>query len=461
MKKKLLSLLLASTMALTVCGSLAACGDKDKNSGGGGGEAGLKPADFSQVTHLDDPLLDKADETNEKVAACEIKVWGPEELRPFYEGLAATFTSNDYHQGKYSNVTVVYSNMEEGSTLTNLETDPGAGADVFFFAGDQAATMVNKNYLAPLRGARGSYYSAAVTQRDLAGNVASVSKDGYAYAFPTTNDNGYFLVYNKKLLTPAQAEKLDDILAVGKTQNKSFMYRYGTGFYASTFFMGEGVEWEFNGADSDFSNFNSDAAERGAQATIKYINSGTCDDGETPKVIDIGTNGASVDGIKDGTLIAGVCGMWEAPAAADMGEDGLIGCTKLPTFTSTDGTTQKQMGAFVGGKYCGVNARSSNTAVAMALANYFTNGEAQQARFEEAQSGPTNKTVAAQPTVQNNEPLAALSMQANACSKLETGVPQSWWSGWTTYIQDIVGGNVTASNTKLAELVTLLTPTIA
>ena len=455
MKKKLLSLLLASTMALTVCGGLAACGDKDK--GTGGGAAGLTPSEFNKVTNLDDPLANKDGETNDKVAACELKVWGPEELRSFYTGLFTTFKSDSYHGGKYSNVTITYEAMEEGNTLTNLETDPSAGADVFFFASDHAATMISKNYLAPLRGATGSYYSAAVTQRDGAGNVSSVTKDGYAYAFPATNDNGYFLVYDKEKLNETQVQKLDDILAVANTENASFMFRYGTGFYAATFFFGEGLGCDARGADSDFSEYGSDAAERGAKATIKYINSGYCQDGTTPKIIDIGDNGASVDGIKNGTLIAGVCGIWEAPAAADLTK---IGCTKLPTFTSTDGT-QKQMGAFFGGKYCGVNARSANSNVAMALANFMTNGAAQQARFEEAQTGPSNKTVAERPEVKANAALAALGAQVAACGVAQGNVPQSWWSGWETYIDDIEAGNVTEANPKLADLVSLLTPTIA
>ena len=64
MKKKLLSLLLASVTALSVAGGLAAC---NNGSGNSGNAAGLDPSEFNKVTHWDDPMLDNANANNDKV----------------------------------------------------------------------------------------------------------------------------------------------------------------------------------------------------------------------------------------------------------------------------------------------------------------------------------------------------------------------------------------------------------
>lgn len=451
MKKKLLSLLLASVTALSVAGGLAAC---NNGSGNSGNAAGLDPSEFNKVTHWDDPMLDNANANNDKVAACTIRVWAPVEVIPTYTALMNEFTSDSYHDGKYSNVTINFQAMEEGEVRENLGTDASAGADVFFFPSDHMGDFIKSNYLAPLRGATGSYYSAAITQRDSETTYAPAMKDGYCYAFPTTSDNGYYLVYNKNDLTETEAGSLDTIIAKAKTANKSFMYRYGTGFYAATFFFGEGVELDANGADSDFSSFMSESGERGAKAMIKYINSGYCQDGETPAIIDLGANGAAVNGIIDGTLIAGVCGAWEAPTKE---QQATVGLAKLPTFTSVDGS-QKQMGSFFGGKYCGVNSSSQNQQVAMAVANFLTNTKAQTTRFAAHQAGPTNKVVSNLSEVKENAPLAALAAQVAAGGVLQGNIPGTWWSGLETYVDDIEAGNITETNLGLADMVAAMTP---
>lgn len=452
--KKLLATLLASTMALTTIGGLVACGGDDTTSGGGKKSTALKPSEFSKVTHLDDPLLDKENANDDKVAACTLKVWAPAEMIPMYTTMADEFASANYHNGKYSNVTVRFQEMEEGSTATELSNDADGGADVFFFTGGSATEMMESNWLMGLRGGIGSYYSAAVAQRDLAGASATVEKDGYYYAFPTTADDGYFLAYSTEDLTAEEAGDLDTILEKAGTSNKAFNYRYGTGFYAATFFFGAGVLPEMKGNKSDFSAYKSAKAEIGAKATINFINSGYTEDGETAKVLDIGDNGATISGILDGTLIGGVCGIWEAAVPA--GSESKIGFAKLPMFTQ-DGQ-KYQMGAFFGGKYCGVNARTKNGEAALALANYFTNGAAQAKRFELHKSGPSNAALSETDAVKAVPSLAALAAQVDACAAYNANVPQTWWDGWQTWIKTVTAKTTTLDNLALDDLVTALTP---
>ena len=435
--KKLLATLLASTMALTAIGGLVACGD---GGDGSGKEAGLKPAEFSKVTHLDDPLLDKEDETNDKVAACTISVWAPAEIIPTFEAMMETFKSEDYHEGKYANVTVNFEPKEEGNVQDALGTDASveATADIFFFVSDHAGNMIRNNWLLPLRGATGSYYSAAVMQRDDASVLENLTKDGYAYAFAATNDNGYYLVYDKNALTADEADNLDTILSKGQ-----FMWDYGTGYYAPTFFFGTGVKLDMRGPKSKFDNFNSPEGELGAKAMIKYIGN--------QNVIKSATNGGAVRGIMDGEIVAGICGTWEAPTEE---QRETIGLKKLPMFTvNPDNTgTKYQMGSFYGGKYCGINSNTKNALVAMAVANYLTNSAAQLKRFEVQQTGPSNKTIAARQDVQDNPSLKAYKAQKAAGGVNQGDIMGSYWNGIATYTADIFNGKVNLSNLGLANL---------
>ncbi|MDE5592591.1 MAG: extracellular solute-binding protein [Clostridiales bacterium] len=444
--KKLLATLLASTMALTAIGGLVACGGGNGggNGGNGGGAKELKPYEFSQVTHLDDPLLDKAGDSDDKVGACTITVWAPSIALETYQALGNEFTST-YRNGKYSNVTLEWDAQDEGNVKTLLGTDSTGGADVFFYAGDHTEEMIRNNWLLPLRGATGSYYSAAINQRDMATAADVVRKNGYYYAFPATNDNGYYLVYNTDDLTAEEADDMDKIMEKAAEKDKNFYWNYTEGFWGSIFFFGAGITPEWKGVDTDFSEYGGPKGEIGAKATIKYITDAKM------------TNSAGdgiVSAVLSGEMIAGICGTWENPTPAQL-ETGKIGCKKLPMFT-VDGQ-KYQTGAFFGGKYCGVNPSSANTQVAMALANYLTNTAAQTKRFDEHQSGPSNKAVAELPAVKANVPLAAYNDTVAAGGVFQGDVPQKFWDGISAYNKNVYSGDITLSDLQLSTLVTDMT----
>ena len=435
--KKLLATLLASTMALSAIGGLVACGG-DGGNGGGNGANELKPEQFSQVTEWDDPLKNKEGDSDAKVPACTLTVWAPSIALETYQALANEFTST-YRNGKYSNVTIEWDAQDEGNVKTLLGTDATGGADVFFYAGDHTEEMIRNNWLLPLRGATGSYYSAAISQRDMTSAADVVKKNGYYYAFPATNDNGYYLVYNTDDLTAEEADDMDVIMAKAAEKDKNFYWNYTEGFWGSIFFFGAGITPEWKGVDTDFSEYGGAKGEVGAKATIKMTSS---------------AGDGIVSAVLSGEMIAGICGTWENPTQAQL-ETGKIGCKKLPMFT-VDGQ-KYQTGAFFGGKYCGVNPNSANTQVAMALANYLTNTAAQTKRFNEHQSGPSNKAVAELPAVKANVPLSAYNDTVAAGGVFQGDVPQKFWDGIATYNKNVYSGDITLSDLQLSTLVSDMT----
>ena len=145
--------------------------------------------------------------------------------------------------------------------------------------------------------------------------------------------------------------------------------------------------------------------------------------------------------LASGNLVACVSGTWDAITAQDVFGDGYA-ATKLPTFTVGD--KQVQQGSVAGYKYVGVNGYSENSGWAVLLAEYLTNEESQQMFFDQRESGPSNKNVAASDSVQENVALAALAAQSEYAQAQKVG--GKYWDPAKTFGELIAQGTLSADD---------------
>ena len=145
--------------------------------------------------------------------------------------------------------------------------------------------------------------------------------------------------------------------------------------------------------------------------------------------------------LASGNLVACVSGTWDAITAQDVFGDGYA-ATKLPTFTVGD--KQVQQGSVAGYKYVGVNGYSENSGWAVLLAEYFTNEESQQMFFDQRESGPSNKNVAASDSVQENVALAALAAQSEYAQAQKVG--GKYWDSAQTFGELVAQGTLSADD---------------
>ena len=145
--------------------------------------------------------------------------------------------------------------------------------------------------------------------------------------------------------------------------------------------------------------------------------------------------------LASGNLVACVSGTWDAITAQDVFGDGYA-ATKLPTFTVGD--KQVQQGSVAGYKYVGVNGYSENSGWAVLLAEDFTNEESQQIFFDQRESGPSNKNVAASDSVQENVALAALSAQSEYAQAQKVG--GKYWDPAQTFGELVAQGTLSADD---------------
>ncbi len=422
MKKKLLAMLLSAAMVL----SLAACGggndEKTPSNDGGGSSSDSGNNGDVQMQELDD------------YGSGIITIWVAEEVRDFTQKKADEFFAAHPEMAGY---TVDIQPAGEGDAAGNMITDVEAGADIYGFAQDQLSRLVAAGALMPITG----QYAEFVTSENDAGAVGAAKLGDQIYAFPLTSDNGYFLYYDKSVIT--NPGSLDAIIADCEAAGKNFHMEINSGWYQTAFFFATGCTLTYevdntgNYVSSDIT-YASDAGVTALKALIKLASSSSFINGSD---VSSATNAAAI-----------VSGTWNVGAAQEMfGEN--YACAKLPVFT-VDGTDY-QMSGFGGFKLLGVKPQTEagKMQVCLALAQYLTNAETQLARFQANGWGPSNLTAQADDAVKTNEALAALAEQlANTIPQGQ--YPDEYWQDATSLGDDIIAG--TYNNMSDEELMGVL-----
>ena len=338
-----------------------------------------------------------------------LKVWASQEDQALTRELADKFIA----QNPNLNLVIELGVVGEPDAWARFSEDPSAAADVFFFPNDQLRDFV---------GAVGLYEITrnkdAIIARNGEGSVGSATLNGKLYGYPATADNGYFLYYDKSVLSDEDVLSLDRILEVSAAAGKRFqMDLDNNGWYVASFFLGAGCTLSVGADGKQVCNFNNAdglAAARAMQALTG-----------NPVFIQ-GTDDVLKGGI-GGSIAAGVSGTWNAgDVSSVLGAN--YGATKLPTFTM--GGRQVQMGSFGGYKLVGINSLITDPeklVVAMDFADFLTNEENQIARFNARAIGPSNTNAAANPAVQENLALAALAAQA-AHATSQNDVLGNYWA---------------------------------
>lgn len=319
----------------------------------------------------------------------------------------------------------------EGDCSKRVLNDVEAAADVFTFADDQFNSLYNANALMQvvenadaIIEANGGAEAGSV--------VAATGSDGNLYAYPATADNGYFMFYDKSFFTEDDVKSLDTMLEKAAASGKKVSMDIANGWYLYSFYAGAGL--------------NLGLADDGVNTVCNWNEAPGAD--VTQAIIDICKNPGFIalkdeeftGKLKDGTLVAGVNGTWRANDAAEVWGDNYAAC-KLPTYT-LDGE-QVQMASFSGFKLIGVNPHSANVGAAMILADYVTNEENEELRFKERAQGPSNTNALA---AASSPALTAVVEQSEFATLQRVG--GNYWASAETLGSICVNGNPDGKDTQ-------------
>ena len=316
----------------------------------------------------------------------------------------------------------------EGDCSKVVLNDPTAAADVYTFADDQFNSLYNAQALMEV-----VIDPETIIAENTPGSIAAATGlDGKLYAYPATADNGYFMFYNKEYFTEEDVQTLDGMMAKAAEAGKKVGFPMSNGWYIYAFFKGAGLDMVVNDDGvTNSCNWNAtDTPITGAQVVEALLQIAT-----NPGFVEADSD-PFVAGVKDGSIIAGVSGTWNANVAEETwGEN--YAATKLPTFTVGD--EQVQMASFAGYKLVGVNAYSENVGDAMDFAAFMTNEASQISRFEMRGQGPSNISAASSEAVQSAPAIAALSAQS-AYADVQR-VANQYWDPAAALGKIIVNGN--------------------
>lgn len=365
--KKLISVLLALLMLTALC----ACGAKPA-------EAPAAPAEVP------------APEAPAEIETVSLKVWGSQVDQELLKELCEKFAS--LHPEK--NWEFEYGVVGEADAQARYLEDPAAAADVFSYPDDQIITLVQADALYEVTRNHDEIVAA-----NAAGTINAASYEGVLYGYPMTADNGYYLYYDKSVLSEEDVQTLDGILAAANAAGKQVHMDISNGWYLASFFLGNGCTLTLDADGKQLCDFNSPAGLAAAEAIRAFCND--------PAFI-TGDDSVLQGGIGD-SICAGVSGPWTSAAIKEKLGDN-FGAAKLPTFTC--GGKQVQMGSFLGCKVLGVNTQTAHPVEAMELAEFLTSEESQLRRFELLGYGPSNINAAASPAVSADPALTALAAQS-------------------------------------------------
>ena len=357
-------------------------------------------------------------------SAYDITLWVPEEMVDLTKTQIEAFNASN-ELGVTFNPTV--EPVSEADSATSMITDVEAGADVFFFAQDQFARLVQAGALAKLD----DETAAKVKAENGVSAVTAATSGDAMYAYPLTADNGYYMYYDKSVIPEEDVDSLEKLIADCEAAGKYFAFEMQTSaWYLASFFFATGCVSEWKTDDSGafievHDTFNSPEGLIAVKGMNKLVKS------------PMHLSSSKASEFASGAAIV-VTGIWDYTTAEEILGDNM-GVTDLPSF-EVDGT-EYHLGSFSGCKLLGVKPQvDAGKATALtALAGFLTGEQCQLERFEARAWGPSNLAAQGSDAVQANPGLIALQKQ-NQYATVQGQIHGSWWD-----IGKVIGDDVKAA----------------
>ena len=331
--------------------------------------------------------------------------------------------TNEY--GFKVNATV--NGVSEATAADQMLVDVSVGADIYCFAQDQFARLVQGGALAELD----DVAAEAIRAANDAGVVGAATAGDKLYAYPLTSDNGYFMYYDKTVIPEEDVDSLEKLIADCEAAQKYFAFETNTSaWYIASWFFATGCKSEWTTGDngefiSVLDDFNSDKGLIAAKGMKKLVDS------------KFHVSSSSGDEFASDAAIV-VTGTWNYDAIQKLLGDHM-GVTDLPSF-EVDGK-EYHLGSFNGCKLMGVKPQSDEMRLLalQLLAEYLTDEARQMERFDTLSWGPSNLNAQASDKVQSNPGLAAL-LKQNQYSRPQGQIHGAWWD-----IAKVIGDDVKAA----------------
>ena len=347
----------------------------------------------------------------------DITIWVPE-----IEGVAAYFRKQIedflllYPEYKLN---LSISGITAADVTSLIVSDPDYAPDLFCFTQDGLQRLASTGVLsAPTI----TSYEKIISEND-EGSIRSATYNDIVFAYPMTNDNGYFMYYDKSVIT--NPDSLEQIIADCEAAGKDFRFALDNAWYMSSFFFGTGCEssWDldenshFVGVNDSFNSPEGLIAIRG----MKKLFNSECYE-------------PNADLIDSNTAVL-ISGMWnESYAESVLGDN--LAAADLPSF-EVDGKSY-HLGSFSGNRLIGVRVQNDEKKLTMLhlLASYLSSEKCQLERFNDFGWIPTSIGEKSNEAVSSSITISALRLQSQYATPQRI-ISGGWWDVATSLSNSI------------------------
>lgn len=409
MKKKVLAAMLVAAMTATM---FAGCGSKDN----GASNDATQAANNGSTSESAEPVDVK------------LTVMGPSEDQDDAQGAWLKTECEAFNEEHPEwNITFDYVTCSESDAKDTVLQDPASAADVYMFANDQIADLVDAGALTKLGGDAAEYVKSSNPEA----MAATVTYNGDIYGVPYT-PNTWFMYYDKRVFSEDDVKSLDTMLEKGKVA-----FPLTNSWYDAAFYLANGCTLFGDGTDNDAGiNFGGDNGKAVTDYLVDLVANKNFVNDES---------GVGISGMTDGSIAAMFSGSWDYKALHDaLGDD--LGIAAMPT--AKIGGSDKQLLSFAGSKAIGVNPNCEYPQVAVALALYLGNEESQQSHYEARSIVPCNTNLLESDTVKNDALVTAQNDTFNNTSMIQPFVPKmsNFWTPAENFGKALLNGEVTHDN---------------
>ena len=173
----------------------------------------------------------KTDDTQVETQDVKLTVMGPSEDLDDAQGAWLKTECEAFNEEHPEwNITFDYVTCSEADAKDTVLQDPASAADVFLYANDQIADLVDAGALTKLGGDAAEYVKSSNSEA----MAATVTYNGDIYGVPYTS-NTWFMYYDKRVFSEDDVKSLDTMLEKGKVS-----FPIDNGWYMASFYAANG-----------------------------------------------------------------------------------------------------------------------------------------------------------------------------------------------------------------------------
>ena len=360
----------------------------------------------------------------------DITIWAPQEEQGNLPRMIDAFNEEypEYAGKKFS-----YKVMSVDNSITQLQKDNKAAADVFLFPSGGITELTSAGLINPLN-VNETEFANMYTENA----VDSVKLNGLVYAVPVTL-NTFIMYYNSDFYTEDEVKSLDTMMDKELPEGvRNFSITVNDSWYLSTFFLTQDNALTAPTTNSIKCNFNNADGMEVGKYLINLV--------KNPKFYPADGSGSDGNAMKNKTLAALCSGTW---SASDI--KGYLGdkyrAVAMPKVTING--KECNMANFGDYKAYGVNSATKEPKLANLVAEWLGNPTCQSMRYNTSGDAPTVKALLALENVQNDQAVMAALAQEKVCTiQPKTSKLTGYWDSVKAFGVELLGGKITEGNLK-------------